>query len=177
MLNFDLVLDDEVELDYTDSKFFGEIAIPEKTLMGNEFSPDEAFICQINLENDKLYYKNFILKNQGVLTFFVDIKKRKAIVRYFAESLDAYTSFNDDLDYDIDFVTELKIEFCEKNDYTVGSMLFTDENCDGKVCLLKINNFSDEPLLPFKCSSAYFLIDEVDLLKMDFSKIDLKLIK
>lgn len=176
MFYFDLELNEEFETDLEQSKFFGEISLPERFLSSDEFSPDEMFVCQINLSEVRLYFKDFLLPSVGRLLFFIDLKKKRPIVRYINEECEAYTSFNDDLDFDIDYSEELTLSFSDKSDYTAGEMLFSDEKCDGLVCLLKVYHFLDEPLLPLD-GSAYFLIDENDLRRFDFSNIKLKIIK
>ena len=102
MFYFDLELNEEFETDLEQSKFFGEISLPERFLSSGEFSPDEMFVCQINLSEVRLYFKDFLLPSVGRLLFFIDLKKKRPIVRYINEECEAYTSFNDDLDFDID---------------------------------------------------------------------------
>ena len=41
---------DEYQTELDDSKFFGEILLPNEWLEENVFSPTEMFLCQINLE-------------------------------------------------------------------------------------------------------------------------------
>ena len=61
--------DYDVELE--ESKFFGEILLPEKWLMDDIFSPDEMFLCQINLEQVYEQVGKTMLKESGILYFLI----------------------------------------------------------------------------------------------------------
>lgn len=168
-LDFDF--DKEGQL--TDSKFFGEIALPSNLIEKGFFGSDELFVCQINLSqlNEKMPL-NFLPKS-GVMCFFIDFKKKpfKGIVRLFnLDELDGFTTFNEDFDCFENVIDEILVEFTEEETYC---QCFFDYDND-KFCLLKVEYFADEPILPIY-STVYFLIDKTNLKNCDFSKIELKI--
>lgn len=191
-----IIKDEDCELDQ--SKFFGEILLPEKWLMENVFSPDEMFLCQINLEN--LYEKvgKTYLPESGMLYFFIDYKKKPmAVVRYCNEEADAYTCFNEDWEGDYDVLTEwaLDYELCNSNDnggektgngftlYKGGKKDFSEMLCkedflpDDEIALLKFTpNTSEMDFMSDEEKLMYFIIKIEDLKKLDFSNVILKMI-
>ena len=169
---------DEYQTELDDSKFFGEILLPNEWLEKNVFSPDELFLCQINLEQLYDEYGETILPKTGMLYFFLDYgKKLCAKVRYFDGELDGYTCFNEDWEADFDFVTDLSIEFEAGND---GIVLLPDEanKFDDDVCLFKLDT-SKEDLLAcdfYKGKTLYFVIDKQSLKNKNFENAVLKIV-
>ncbi len=167
MINIELDFDNVKELD--ESKFFGEILMPNEWFEKDIFSLDELFICQINLseltDNDILS----ILPQTGTLFFFIDMKKApyKSIIRYYDGELDAYTSFNDDFESDINVIDEIGISF---DNNTKGDIeLLSEDKIEGyDTCLLKICQDMDDLLLPIN-GDVYIYVNKKDILKKDFS--------
>lgn len=191
-----IIKDEDCELDQ--SKFFGEILLPEKWLMENVFSPDEMFLCQINLEN--LYEKvgKTYLPERGMLYFFIDYKKKPLpVVRYCDEDVDAYTCFNEDWEGDYDVFTEWALDYelynqSDKNAEKTGNGFtlykgaeeeFSEMLCkedflsDDEIVLLKFApNTSEIDFMSYEEKSVYFIIKIEDLKKQDFSNVTLKMI-
>ena len=83
--------------DLDESKFFGEILLPEEWLKNDIFGENEIFLCQIKLEDVAVLDKGNLLPKSGTLYFFIDesVTPVKGIVRYFDGVADAYTDFNE----------------------------------------------------------------------------------
>lgn len=169
---------DQYDTELEESKFFGDILLPEAWLEDNVFSSDEMFLCQINLDD---LYENFgrtLLPKRGMLYFFIDYAKRTvARVRYTDGEIDAYTCFNEDWEGDYDVITSCSVEFSDGD--TGTAMLVKDENvADGKICLLRYDPAHEEfiDFMQDTDSVLYFLIDEKDLLNKDFSRVELKVV-
>lgn len=168
----------DCDCDLEDSKFFGDVLLPEKWLLNDVFSPDELFFCQINLEVLYESVGKTALPERGMLYFFIDYKKKpQAVVRYFDGEVDAYTSFNEDWEGDYDVYTDWNMDFSLADGDNV--MLFKDENiADGEIGLLRY--IPDTTFMDFMANTEtalYFVIEEEDLRKSDFSKVKLKFIK
>ncbi len=168
--------DYDVELE--ESKFFGEILLPEKWLMDDIFSPDEMFLCQINLEQVYEQVGKTMLKESGILYFFIDYKKRpQAVCRYYDGEVDAYTCFNEDWESDYDVINPWAIDF------SLGegdiAMLCRDENVpEDCIALLKFS--ADKTEIDFMAgtnNTIYFLISLDDLKKGNYDKTYLKIVK
>ncbi len=168
-VNFDF----EKECELTDSKFFGEIALSSKQIENGNFSSEEMFVCQINLEQLSSIKQFEYLPKSGVLCFFIDMKKPpyKAIIRHFDVEFDSYLNFNEDLDFVENVIDEIGIEFCDDETYCE----FYYEYDAQTMCLLKIEYFDKEPILPIY-GDVLFLIDKEDLKRFDLSKAKLKII-
>ncbi len=172
------IMVEDCDCDLEDSKFFGDVLLPEKWLLNDVFSPDELFFCQINLEALYEAVGKTLLPEEGMLYFFIDYKKKpQAVVRYFDGEVDAYTSFNEDWEGDFDVYTDWKMGFfLEDGD---NALLFKDENIsDGEMGLFKYT--PDTTFMDFMANTEtalYFVIDEKDLKSCDFSKVRLKFVK
>lgn len=165
-----LILDYDIDSELDGSKFFGEILLPEKWFEDDVFSPDEMFICQINLSELSASDICSVLPSSGMLFFFIDTKKPpyKSVIRYFDGELDAYTSFNDDFETDINVIDEIGIKFEKSNACDVA--LLADEKTEGfDTCLMKIRQDKDDLLLPVE-GDLYFFVNKSDIIKKDFSK-------
>lgn len=194
-----LIIKDE-DCDLEQSKFFGEILLPEKWLLEDEFSPDELFLCQINLDDLASAVGKTLLPDHGMLYFFIDYaKKPQAVVRYYDGEADAYTSFNEDWEGDYDVVTEWAIDFSsfldkssfrlekgenlkDENDFlkreNFTAMLVKDENVEnGEIAILKyVPDASDIDFLSGTKKTLYFIMKESALKEFDFSSVILKLV-
>lgn len=156
----------ERETEIDDSKIFGEPFIPEEWLEGNEFSPFEFFVCQINLAQINCP----LLPNVGFLYFFVDapnynFDKMIAKVRYFEGEPSAYTDFNDGY-FD---ENPMNMALVEKGD---GNIDFCEKGDDDKITLLKLS----KEYLPDEINgnNLCFEISEDDLKKGDYKKSKIK---
>lgn len=194
-----LIIKDE-DCDLEQSKFFGEILLPEKWLLEDAFSPDELFLCQINLDDLASSVGKTLLPDHGMLYFFIDYKKKpQAVVRYFDGEIDAYTLFNEDWEGDYDVITEWAIDFSscldkpsfriEKgtnvqplHDFSTrenfNAMLVKDENVEsGEIAILKyVPDASDMDFLSGTEKTLYFIMKESALKESDFSSVTLKLV-
>ncbi|MGN0819758.1 MAG: hypothetical protein ACI4M6_05115 [Christensenellaceae bacterium] len=171
MIKLNLDFENEKELD--ESKFFGEILLPEKWFENDVFSPDEMFVCQINLS--EISYAGFasVLPSSGMLFFFIDTKKfpYKSVIRYFDGELDAYTCFNDDIDSHINVIDEIGVSFEKASSGDIG--MLTDDKAEGfDTCLLRIRQDREDLLLPIN-GDLYFFVNKQDVLQKDFSKSEL----
>lgn len=168
-------IDFERETELEDSKFYGEIALPEKWLEQNVFGAEEMFVCQIRADMLNRVQRGALPFENGTLFFFIDLKKApyKAIVRYFDGDMEAYCCFNEEMESEVDVLTPLAIDFTDSPDGASGRMLFTDSNTDGLLCLLKIDYDEDDPVLPFN-GDVYFLISPEDFEKGNFHNVKFK---
>lgn len=169
---------DEYQTELDDSKFFGEILLPNAWLEENVFSPTEMFLCQINLEQLYTEIGETLLPKTGILYFFIDYgKKLTAKVRYFDGDLDGYTCFNEDWEDDFDAITDLSVEFAHGEDGVV-LLANTQDLFGDDVCLLKVNT-ADEDVLDINLApnkTLYFMIDKKALLSRNFDKVVLKIL-
>lgn len=194
-----LIIKDE-DCDIEQSKFFGEILLPEQWLLDDVFSPDELFLCQINLDDLASAVGKTLLPDHGMLYFFIDYKKKpQAVVRYFDGEADAYTLFNEDWEGDYDVTTEWAIDFSSfldkslfrlekgacvqnKNDFSARgeftAMLVKDENVEsGEIAILKyVPDSSDLDFLSGTKNTLYFIMEESALKRLDFSSVTLKIV-
>lgn len=164
------------DCDIESSKFFGDMLLPEKWLIDDVFSPDEMFLCQINLEEVYEAVGKTLLPEEGMLYFFIDYKKKPlAAVRYSTEEADAYTCFNEDWEGDFDVYTDWEMEF-SFDAKTKSRLLCKDANVsEGEIALLKyVPNESDMDFMADSGKALYFIINEIDLKNKDFSKVKLK---
>lgn len=194
-----LIIKDE-DCDIEQSKFFGEILLPEKWLLDDVFSPDELFLCQINLDDLASAVGKTLLPDHGMLYFFIDYKKKpQAVVRYFDGDADAYTLFNEDWEGDYDVITEWAIDFSSRLDKSLfrlekgagvqskntfsarddfSAMLVKDENVEsGEIAILKYApDTSDLDFLSGTNKTVYFIMKESALKQSDFSSVTLKIV-
>ena len=159
--------------DLDESKFFGEIVLPEKWLKDDVFGEDEIFLCQIKLEDVAVYDRANHLPKSGTLYFFLDggSATTKGVVRYFCGVADAYTDFNEGFEeYEED---EIPIEISDCDEPTGSAMLCRDEKLlDNEICLLRIDaNELGIEFLKDAGGMLYFAIDKDDLKRKDFSKV------
>lgn len=171
------VKDQDAEMDQ--SKFFGEILLPEKWLEDDVFSPEEMFFCQLNLTEVYEAIGKTMLPESGTLYFFIDYKKNpQAVVRYYEGEADAYTAFNEDLESNYDVFTEWPMEFTANAQKGDSALLCKDENVpDGEVALIKyLSNSLDLDFLEDKNCALYFLISEKDLILKNFTNVTLKFV-
>lgn len=156
--------------DIDESKFFGEILLPEKWLKDDIFGEEEIFLCQIKLEDIAVFDKANLLPKSGTLYFFLDesFGKAKGKVRYFDGVADAYTDFNEGYE---DCEEEIPVLFEDCDNPTGSAMLCRDEKVlDSEVCLLRID--ADELGIEFLKDAGgmlYFTIEKDALRKKDFS--------
>ncbi|MBR1890960.1 MAG: DUF1963 domain-containing protein [Clostridia bacterium] len=154
------------------SKFFGLADLPEVWLEGDEFSPTEILLCQINLEEISPFCGELLPKT-GFLYFFMDLESSpvKGVVRY-SEFVDANTLFNDGAEYDYDLLTPAVMEFSVEEKAENG--LFSNEKklLKNEVCLLKFtpDTLRGVDFLSGEQGSFCFLIDRSDLSKRFFDK-------
>ncbi len=167
----------DVDAELDQSKFFGEILLPEKWLEDDVFSPEEMFLCQLNLSEVYESVGKTMLPESGMLYFFIDYQKNpQAVVRYFDGEADAYTMFNEDWEGDYDVYTEWPMEFSLQASDKDTAMLIKDENVgEGEVALLRyVSNSLDVDFLSDSECVMYFMISEKDLREGNFSKVYLK---
>ncbi len=167
----------DVDAEMDQSKFFGEILLPEKWLEDDVFSPEEMFFCQLNLSEVYESVGKTVLPESGTLYFFIDYQKKpQAVVRFFDGEADAYTMFNEDLEGDYDVYTEWPMEFSRNASDNDTALLVKDENVgEGEIALLRyVSKSLDVDFLSDSECILYFLISEKDLREGNFSAVRLK---
>lgn len=168
----------DVDCDIEDSKFFGDMLLPEKWLIDDVFSPDEMFLCQINLEELSDAVGKTLLPDTGMLYFFIDYKKKPlAVVRYFDGEADAYTCFNEDWEDDFDVYEDWQITFDSLADEEGSKLLSRNAPIEEDEIALLVYDPSSSPMdfMAGKDKKLYFVMKVTELKKHDFSNVKLKI--
>lgn len=172
------IIINDVDCDIENSKFFGDMLLPEKWLIDDVFSPDEMFLCQINLEELSDAVGKTLLPDSGMLYFFIDYKKKPlAVVRYFDGEADAYTCFNEDWDADFDVYEDWLITFDSKVDEEGSKLLYRDASIGEDEIALLVYDPSSSPMdfMAGKDKKLYFIVKVADLKNRNFSNVKLKI--
>ena len=171
---------------YPKSKFLGSPVFPMNFLEEHPIGDNSYLLLQLNLEDIK--GKQNVFPEQGYLYFFVDVDTLEPTVLYTEEEpmvvVDDFNSI-----FDGDYGETAPYELVFEHDLSEGHYLLGDINPDiglegdtdpeGKVTLLEIDALElPEEIFQFE-SLAYgigryvFLIKEADLIKRDFSHVEL----
>lgn len=160
--------DFDLQTEYTDSKFYGTVALPAQWLENDVFAFDEMFVCQINLSQLSAEQASCLPVKSGTLFFFLQRVKRgyKAIIRYFDGELTETVDFNDDLDEECDMCTEIPL--CLTTDFNSAICSAFVEN-GNDVELLRVYDF-EEQILPV-CGEVAFVVTKDELSAMCFDNV------
>lgn len=146
--------------DFT-SQLFGEAEFPDEWLEEDIFSPDEFFLCKLDLAD----FGGGQLPNNGYLYIFIDkpskITKGRVKLRFYDGELDACTDFNDGyFDYEPDFFG------ISKNKISTNEVIVNQSN-NGILTLIEIGaEFLPEE---FDIDKMSIVIPEEDLINHNYS--------
>lgn len=171
---------------YTSSKFLGSPTVPLHFLDDHPLSDDDFFIAQINLED--LKGKQTLLPDKGFLYFFLDVDTLEPTV-YFTEDEPAEVIIDINESFEGEYGATDAYQLFFDSDLDEGHYLLGEVNPDvglegytdlnGKLTLLEIDALAiPEEIFSFysiaRGSGRYtFLIKESDLLKRDFSRVEM----